>query len=189
MYTTLHDITTADLQQKATHIHYFGLGFIQIKLGQTHRIHFYTDLLPAIVDKEDVHDHRYDFTSKILYGTFTQELFSVQEGNDYVLEEESCTEGYMPDESKRLLCTIEKISEEHFTTGSSYSISHTALHRVHSRDAITFLTRSPYKKHLARVARKQDAPKVCPFSKKVDEATLWNMVDTLLTQAQNNLLH
>lgn len=180
MYKHIHEVTLEGLKKQCTHIHYFGLGFIQIKLGPTHRIHFYTNLLPPIVDKEDVHNHRYDFTSTVLYGNFIQELFTVIEGDTHVLEEESCTEGYVREASKSKVCSIEKTSNQHFSAGSSYFISHKTFHRVEASNAITFLSRSNYKKELAEVVKEKGKPNICPFSKKIPENELWNIVENIL---------
>ena len=186
MYTTINDITIEDLKKKCTMIHYFGLGFIQVKLGPTHRVHFYTDLLPPIVDKEDVHNHRYDFTSKILHGNFHQELFKIVEGNTYTLHNESCKEGYEETTSEQIVCGIEKIDDRWFYKGETYSISHETFHRVEATDAITMLTRSEYKKELAQVTRPINAPKICPFSKKIEDWELWQIVETILIKAKAN---
>ena len=180
MYKHIQDITLKDLQKKCTQIHYFGLGFIQVKLGLTYRIHFYTDILPPIIDEEDVHNHRYGFTSKILYGDFHQELFKVIPGNTHILQDESCKEGYISDPNTVKTCSLEKIGEQWFKEGSSYSISHQVFHRVSAHNAITLLTRSDYKKELAQVVRINGTPKICPFSKKISEEELWGIVERIL---------
>lgn len=183
MYKTLSEITIQSLKEHATLIHYFGLGFIQIKLGETYRIHFYTDKLPAIIGDEDIHNHRYDFTSRILYGTFSQELFALVPGNSHTLEQESCKEG-VPSTVLPTKCSIEKILSQTFTAGSSYTISHNVFHTVSANTAITLLERGPIKKEFADVVRPVGFPKVCPFSKKVSEEELWSIVQEILVQAQ-----
>jgi hypothetical protein len=184
MYTDISQITVEDLKKKCTLIHYFGLGFIQIKLGVTHRLHIYTDLLPRITDEEEVHNHRYDFVSVILHGTLHQELFIIQEGLTHLLEEETCKENHIPDKTKIKPCCIEKIYEETLCEGGSYYIPHTTFHRVTSANAITFLTRSNYKKELAEVVRPRNGTKVCPFSKKIQEEELWSIVSSVLEKAK-----
>lgn len=134
MYTTLQEITTESLQKNCTHIHYFGLGFIQIKLGETYRIHFYTDQLPAIAGEEDVHNHRYDFRSKILYGNFKQELFEITPGGVYVLEDESCKKNVTSEASSQV-CSVKKIGEQNFIAGSEYTLDKDTYHRVYSNNA------------------------------------------------------
>lgn len=186
MYKIIQEITLKNLKQKSTMIHYFGLGFIQIKLGQTYRLHIYTDILPAIIGKEDIHNHRYDFTSHILYGSLYQELYELIDDTTHVIEEESCKEGYVASDSTKKLCGIKKISDQHFCKGSSYTIDHRTFHRVASSDAITLLTRSDYKKELAEVVRPLGAHKICPFSKKVAEDELWSIVDNVLKKVKAN---
>lgn len=187
MYTKIQDVTLDSLQKQCTMIHYFGLGFIQIKLGKQHRIHFYTELLPPIIDEEEVHNHRYDFTSKILYGELNQEIFSVAPGDTHLLVDESCTEGLVPQEEKSTLCTIQKTESHHFVRGSEYFIDHNVFHRIKAKNAVTFLTRTDYKKQYAQVIREKDAPKVCPFSEKISEEKLWGIVESILKNiAQQN---
>jgi hypothetical protein len=181
MYKKLEDVTLQSLKKHSTLIHYFGLGFIQIKLGPKYRIHFYTEELPAIIDDEDVHNHRYNFTSHIFAGKFTQDIYIVTDGDTHELEQESCKEGVESHE-KALPCGIKKIMSQTFNTGSSYHIDHSVFHTVSAKDAITFLERGPVAKELAEVIRKKDAPKVCPFSKKIPEEELWKIVEKILIE-------
>ena len=153
MYKSIHDVTITDLKKNCTLIHYFGLGFIQIKLGKYHRLHIYTDTLPAITNEEDTHNHRYNFTSTILHGELLQELFSTTQGDSHLLQDESCQEGYVPDKTSSKLCGVEKTGEQLFKQGSSYFIDHTTFHRVTAHDAITFLTRSDYKIRFKDICR------------------------------------
>lgn len=184
MYTTISDVTLESLKKHCTLIHYFGLGFIQVKLGDRYRIHFYTDKLPAIISEEEIHNHRYDFTSHILYGTFTQKIYQVISGTTHTCENESCTEGVTsttpPD-----ACGIRLLTHETYTAGSRYTINHPTFHTVASSNAITLLDRGPHVKAFAQVIRPVNTPKTCPFSKKVPEAELWRIVDELLIQAKS----
>jgi hypothetical protein len=58
MYKNIKDIKLNDLKEKCKMIHYFGLGFIQIKIDDTYRLHFYTNKLPKILHEEEVHNYR-----------------------------------------------------------------------------------------------------------------------------------
>lgn len=184
MYTTIHDVTIESLKKHCTLIHYFGLGFIQIKLGDRYRIHFYTETLPAIISDEEIHNHRYDFTSHILHGTFTQKTYQVIPGGTHTIEDESCTEGIMsgtqPD-----ACGIRLLTSETYTAGSHYTISHETFHTVQTTDAVTLLDRKPYAKSFAQVIRPATTAKTCPFSKKIPEAELWSIVEKILEQAKH----
>lgn len=187
MYTKLLEVTLENLKRRSTCIQYFGLGFIQIKLEKEYRIHFYTSLLPAIIDKEDIHNHRYDFTSYILYGELHQEVFSLRDGDTHNLEEESCQEGYIPKKESGKLCRIEKLSEQYLIQGSYYTLDHKTFHRVTSTSAITFLKRGDYRKNLAEVVRPINGFKICPFSKKVSEEELWGIVADILSEAKKDI--
>lgn len=181
MYKNIQEVSIASLKKHCTLIQYFGLGFIQIKLGDVYRLHVYTSKLPAIVGDEDIHNHRYGFTSHILHGTFHQEIFSITEGHTHILEQESCKEGVHSDQKARM-CGVHKLMDQTYTKGSSYHISHDVFHKVKADDAITFLKRDKVEKEFADVARAIDAPKVCPFSVKIPETKLWSMVEEILSR-------
>lgn len=187
MYKTIQDVTIGSLKKHYTLIHYFGLGFIQIKLGPRYRIHFYTNLLPAIISEEEIHNHRYDFTLTILAGTFTQKIYQVTQDITHTMEDESCTEHNELDSGsdhyhKQTECGVTLLSEEHYVAGSSYTINANTFHTVQTTDAITFIDRKPYSKEFAQVIRPKDLNATCPFSKKIDENELWVIVENILAK-------
>lgn len=167
---------------KANHemIHYFGLGFIQLKIDKTFRMHFYTNRLPAIVPEEDVHNHRYDFSSKVLKGKLIQEFFAITDDDTHILEKESCKEG-VEAEGGGKPCGLQRLCVQHLHAPSHYFIHHGAFHKVQSDDCITLLERGDYQKELAEVVRLKNGQKVCPFSQKVPEEQLWEIVKDMLT--------
>lgn len=167
---------------KANHkmIHYFGLGFIQVKINNNFRLHFYTAELPPIVPEEDVHNHRYDFSSSILKGRFCQELYEVVNGNTHSREKETCKEGVSADAFAPVLCGLRLSSRHSYQAGDEYTIYHDTFHKVMAFDCITSISRSDYKKDLAEVVRPVGATKVCPFSQKIDEAKLWEIVEKMV---------
>lgn len=175
------------LKKNAKMIHYFGLGFVQLKVNDTFRLHFYNKSLPAIVSEEDIHNHRYDFRSKVIKGKFIQELFDVVEGDTHVREFESCQHGVEAPKDA-VPCGVERKSRHLYTAGSMYDISHNTFHRVKANNCITLLMRKTapdggfYRKPYAEVVRKKDAEKVCPFSKKVSEDELWEIVAEMTRQ-------
>lgn len=183
MYKNISEVTIESLRKHVTKIHYFGLGFIQIKLGDVYRIHFYNKSLPAIVGDEDVHNHRYGFNARVLYGNFTQEIFQVLDGDTHLIEDESCSEEFVLTSSPRL-CSVEKIMQLELVSGSTYGISHSVFHKVITTDAITVLTRCKIVKEFAQVVRLVGSPKICPFSKKVSESDLWDIVQDMLTNTR-----
>lgn len=160
-------------------IHYFGLGFIQLKLDQKHRMHFYTPHLPPIIPEEDVHNHRYDFTSKILKGSLVQEIYGTTSGDKYIKHFESCKEGVEVDDF-HLFCDLVLTSRHTYSVGSEYFISHETFHKVKAiGECITLITRGDYQKEFAEVVQLPHK-KVCPFSVKIDEKDLWDIVEKML---------
>lgn len=162
-------------------VHYFGLGFIQLKIDDSRRMHFYTSELPPITPEEDVHNHRYNFVSHILKGRFYQELFKTVDGSTHTLEKESCQAGVdVPHEGTS--CGLVQMSRHHYTAGDSYWLHHDTFHRVSAENCITFVERSEYQKELAEVIRAIDSPKICPFSQKVPEENLWEIIERMLKE-------
>jgi hypothetical protein len=186
MYKTITEVDVQLLRKQSTAIHYFGLGFIQIKLGQTYRMHFYTDTLPVLVGEEEVHTHRYDFTSHVLSGLLHQEIFLLTKDDTHSCEAESCKEGVVSNREP-FSCGIRSITKQLFSEGSSYSICHDVFHKVKGSEAITLLERTPAIKEYAEVVRRKEAPLVCPFSKKVPEELLWDTVILMLAKAQGKV--
>lgn len=168
------------LKNNCEMIHYFGLGFIQLKINKSTRLHFYTSDLPPIVPEEDVHNHRYDFKSKILHGSFKQEIFEVISGDTHIRGQESCQPG-IKTASIPESCGLKLACICNFTKGSEYFISHSTFHRVSANDCITLLERSDYKKELADVITPIGIKSICPFSKKVEENKLWEIIEYMLS--------
>src|SRR5271168_5571627 len=67
-----------DLRAKAkkygSEPYWFGLGFIQLKLSDTERMHFWLPEIPH-PEREEIHNHRYDFTSTVLAGHLMHEVW------------------------------------------------------------------------------------------------------------------
>lgn len=166
-------------------IHWFGLGFIQLKIDDKQRIHFYTDKLPRTTTEEEIHNHRYNFTSTIVRGTLKQNIYEVNvydgftESNTHWLTEETCKEN-----DKRGFptypCDIKLALSEKYKTGQSYYIHHDTFHQVSSNDAITLVKRGEYQKEFANIIFPVGMKPLCPFSVKRSENELWEIVRSLL---------
>lgn len=165
------------LQNNHSRIYFFGLGFIQVKINDKYRVHFYTKELPSTTMLEEIHNHRYDFKSDILKGTLTQELYgyTLNPDGEYRLTQETCNPSNKK-EFDKYPCSIQKLQTQIFAAGSTYTTNHNTLHRVESSDAITLLERNEYKKNEADVIYHKDYELVCPFSVKVDDEQLWDII-------------
>lgn len=168
---------------KANHkdIYFFGLGFIQIKIDDVHRVHVYTDKLPMTQTEEEIHNHRYGFTSLILKGTLQQWTYEVTpfETGDYFITKETCNPRNKK-EFPKTNCDVEVSQFQIFSAGSAYHVRSNVFHRVMSKDAITLLIREPYEKDEADVIYPKVLTPVCPFSIKVEKDELWKIVEESL---------
>ncbi len=183
MYKNINEIKIEDLKKNYQMIHYFGLGFIQLKLSDTYRLHFYTDRINKILDEEEVHNHRYDFTSYVLKGKFNMKLFKTIEGNEFTIDDEDCQnhDGQEIVTDKKVeTYGIQKISENNYSAGDSYWLEKDTFHRVKGDECITLLERGEVAKKYAQVLTPINKSKVCPFSKKIEEEELWKIVEEML---------
>lgn len=157
-------------------IHFFGLGFVQLKIDNNIRMHFYHPDLQPIVHDEEVHNHRYDFISSILAGKLTNELFTIQAGDsDYYMIEENCKADKIVT-PERMPVILTPTSIQHFKKGDSYTCLTTQFHRVSTNFAITRLYRGQIVNDNALVIKNKKAEEICPFSKKLTEDECWEVV-------------
>lgn len=161
---------------------YFGLGFIQLKVDNVYRYHFYHNSLHAIVPEDEIHDHRYYFKSHVLQGTFIQLLynFTPDTGGAFEIQNVDC-QGPTDQVFEKSRGNIKLINRSTYTAGSSYWIDRDVLHTVIAHDnAITLLERSAVTKDFARVARPVGAETVCPFSAPIGAERCWELIEDML---------
>jgi hypothetical protein len=183
MFKKLEEINLSELKKNHARLYYFGLGFIQLKIDETWRLHFYTPKLPPIT-KEEPHNHRYDFTSRILLGELTQTFYDYVDGDSHLIVNESCD----PDREAPKLdqpCRIVELDTVSCLAGAAYHLKHTEFHVVKTKsDTITLLERGPYEKEFAHIILPKGQEKVCPFSKKVPDEDLWKIMEDMLHASQ-----
>lgn len=181
----LTDLTVDYLRDNAYQVHFFGLGFIQAKLTEECRVHFYHPHLPPFV--EEPHNHRYYFISKVLKGALKQTFWARgPEGQVFSIENESCTL-----ESNQVIPpgwqqTLIRAGETITNAGSSYYMDPDTFHQVEplfsQGPCVTFLTRGPKMKTFAQVARTVEDTPTCPFSKPLDEEDMWEIIADCLVE-------
>lgn len=161
-------------------IHYFGLGFIQLKIDDDLRFHFYTEALPSIMPVEEVHNHRYDFTSVVLKGELHYEYYMPTEGNDHIIRTISCDPNNpAPDDAKE--CGLMHICSGNYKAGCTYNLNKDTFHRVWAREnTITKLYRAKLRRDFAQAVKHKDEINVCPFSKQIPEKELWEIVEQMI---------
>jgi len=164
------------LKKNHKFIHAFGLGFIQIKLSDTQRVHIYTDEVKNTTHQEEIHDHRYNFKSEVIKGTLTNKIYSVIPGDDYVLTEENCSGNKQLKIKEPTPCSIKLLNSVVMSQGTTYFMDKDTLHRVETNRCITFLDREETKKDLATIIYPKEVSLICPFSVNLDEDALWSIV-------------
>lgn len=179
----MQNLTVDWLKQNHYMIHYFGLGFIQVKVTESERYHFYHPTLEAFT--EDPHDHRYDFISTVLKGKIKNTLYAL-DNSEYALPCEIRWENCKKDKgsvpppflSKSILTGIFTISE-----GDKYFLPRDTFHTVERASdgpLVTRILRGHVVKDLARIMLKPGTEPVCPFSRNLAETELWEIVEDSL---------
>jgi hypothetical protein len=166
------------LRANATKAHFFGLGFIQVKLDDLHRVHFYHRDIPAFV--EEPHDHRYDFVSTVLRGCLQNQIWKIAPGDDHEVSFESCQQGGSTSPNTTVRAGVTRFGSFDTHAGSGYHMSSMTFHTVHPLfehgPVITSIKRELPTATLARVIRKVGAAPVCPFSRPMPDDELWQIV-------------
>jgi hypothetical protein len=185
------DLSVDSLRASGCIPHWFGLGFIQLKLNDSQRLHFWHPDLAQDVPEEELHDHRYEFESKILVGELTHQVFEFKqsEDGDHEMVHVSCEPGKEADPKPISRGVLVEAGTYVMRAGSSYTFPPTGFHRTIASSAVTLLTRGPKVAEFARVVRKIGEPTVCPFARKIEEDALWEIIGDLLGEKKNAGYH
>lgn len=173
------------LKSNVQKIHFFGLGFIQVKMNDKERYHFYSPELTAFVPPEEIHDHRYGFMSTVLKGSLSQDIYGFEVSpreTDYELRYVSCDPEYKAP-TEKCFVNPELLSRVHLNRGSQYTLSEKSFHKVLpiACNTITYLQRENKIKPFARVISSAKE-EVCPFSKDLPEEELWTWVKRIIEE-------
>jgi len=161
-------------------IHFFGLGFVQIKIDKNLRLHFYHPELQPIIHEEEIHNHRYDFISTVLAGKLTQEIFEIHAGeSDFYMVEENCKAEkiIMPD---KIPVIVKPISIQHFKKGESYTSLTNQFHRVVTDFAITRSYRGESNSVNALFIKNKNVIEGASISKKLTLDECWAIVESCI---------
>lgn len=178
--------------------YWFGLGFIQLKLSDTERMHFWVPDCPH-PEREEIHNHRYDFTSTVLAGTLKHDVYHLDatvdpsadvkiiDGCEYEIFETDCSPTKEGTVEKVSPCIITRMGEFDLAKGSVYTFSHESFHTTEgTKFAVTHLTRVlPKPIEFASVIKKRGAATTCPFKDKLPLERCWSLVEYAVQLATN----
>lgn len=178
----------SSLQATGAIPHYFGLGFIQLKLDQERRLHFWTPDWPTIPGNDsEIHNHRYAFASTVLKGALDQVVYAMGKLHAIPVEgamevmEVSCQQG--SEETPVLVgyATPSALVAHRIETGGSYTLLPDDFHVANAvGDTITMVMRGPVAHKKARVLRPLNAAFVCPFSIEKSTQECWGRIEKML---------
>lgn len=190
----LENLKIDELKNKCQKIHFFGLGFIQLKLDEKFRLHFYHPELPAFVDEP--HNHRYSFKSKVLKGELINSIYKIKiiynaniehelRQDLFIINDESCKKEEIKKEDgqcySNIYCKIDKICEIKTLENSEYFLHKDEYHTIKPiGPTITLIERFEIEKEYAQVIKKINSVSICPFSKEIPENELWNLIRSML---------
>ncbi len=177
------------LRQSGRTPKWFGLGFIQLKLSETHRMHFWhPDLKPYDDNFEnEFHDHRYPFESNVLVGEITNEIATAAHSmiaTDTVMKQVCCSGGGSEFISH---IHIQQLCRFATSAGHSYSVHENTFHRTFAERCVTLQIRGDTVKDKARVLSSKQS--LNPFDDTMDENILWECIADLLPTIQNPGYH
>jgi hypothetical protein len=165
---------------------FFGLGFIQCKINDQERMHFYHhSLVPTVNLEEEVHNHRYDFESTILMGKINNKKYQfIEDDNNptHFLQNESCNELIKVEKSNNIYGRIVLESDECISKDETYLMKFNEFHTFHTNKCITYLKRSSYKQDTAQVIRPINSEIICPFSIKLSHQECWDIINDCLKE-------
>lgn len=168
--------------------YYFGLGFIKVKFSEQMSMNFYDPELELTALPEEIHTHRQDFTSTILGGELTNEIWMAEPAlgmsnmSGFGVYNVNCKpDAPSEDELSYNVNDPYMLSSTTMHVGSVYTMNRAAFHKVSpGKDGcITGLIKSGDKSEFATVVRRIDAPMVCPYSKKLPEDELMSRIEKL----------
>lgn len=163
---------------------WFGLGFIQLKLNDYERLHFYHPDMHSEMNNEEVHDHRYSFLSTVLKGELRNEIyyFEPETNGQYIKEQVSCDSNNPIIDSDLIYGNLFHLFTSTTIQDNVYAIEKNTLHRVstisYPDTVITLVTREyPYSKQYANIVRNKNFPRKCPFETKLEDRLLWRLIE------------
>jgi len=127
------------LKDNATRIHYWGLGFIQVRVGENVNYHFYSESIAPNFDTENPHNHAREFRSEILAGCLEEKRYHLTEGGSYEMRDNLCTtdDGIVPEKLYGVGC----VEHNFYEKGDKYVCDKDTFHTVSATDCITKITK------------------------------------------------
>lgn len=165
-------------EKNGTPPHWFGLGFIQLKLTENTRIHFWLPWLKGS-EREEIHNHRYNFVSRVLAGSLHKEIYHVMsdDAGDHELFMTTCAPGKEGEVTVTTPVSCSKIAEFDIAAPGTYFFGHDQFHTTEGTDfAITYLERENKVKSAAMVVKKTGEPTTCPFANPIPADVLWGHI-------------
>ena len=166
-------------------LRWHGNGFIQVHLSDLERIHIWTRRFQPTVKNAQIHDHRFGFVSKVLYGTLENAVFDLDYNDKGAYKIWMCKHGAEKSQGLSLDgCADLKLQGRHTVkVGQTYEMHAATFHRSTPLTplVVTHMVRGESFPHkAARVGCLRDAapdnahdPKKTPSQGEMAEEVIW----------------
>lgn len=163
--------------------HYMGLGCVKYVFRQSSQAyHFYSDKAEILV--EDIHEHRFGFTSKVIKGELKNYIYDVHSSDPestLQVERGECKPG-----AERIVevanANVVELCTFVTSPGQTYSLHQTTLHRIEcvTPKVITVINREPMTELMPRFIIDTANPSVCAFSEPKSVKECWEIIEYTL---------
>ena len=177
-------ITIDELRALNATPHYMGLGVVKYPFCKNQAYHFYSDRAKVLV--EDIHEHRFSFTSRVLKGKLKTYIYDI-DGTDPTstlrVERRECAPGAQQEILQSNINLIERCT---FVTepNQEYHLHYTTLHKIEclTSKVITQIYKElPFAQETPRFITDEARPSVCAFSEPKTVNECWDIIEYTLS--------
>jgi hypothetical protein len=157
-------------------------------------MHFWLPEIPH-PEREEIHNHRYDFSSIVLAGHLRHEVYYLDDKItagvlrqfcEWEIFETNCAPNKEGTAEIVTPCVASYVGTFGLNSGSTYKFPHTSFHTTEGTQfAITHLTRVlPKPLEFASVIKRVGTVSVCPFKEKLPSSVCWQYVKAALEKGK-----
>jgi len=175
---TMLDLSFRALRASGAIPYWFDLGFVQLKLNPKQRMYFWHPDFHPNIHEEDVHNHRYSFSSKIIVGEIIHETWTYSSDEKGDTE---CVEICNKQELKKISTGFMTMSGQYtLQAGSKYYFPSSGFHRTITKKAVVLLCKGEIETENTMILRPiGSSTHLCSCKKSENEC--WKIIEELLS--------
>lgn len=163
---------------------YNGIGMIRLRVSETQAYLFYSDRSEPYVN--DIHDHRYSFSSAILKGSLRTDVFKFTESDKYT--DLNVVRRYWDDREPEITApniNLYKVCTFDAVEGETYNIDYRMFHHVTklTPKLITCMTTQPlpWPVEANQFIESKSEPSAAITDKEMSRERCWEVIEYTLT--------